>query len=98
MTGSMKLQPDNGPRYSLGIWPSSNDAVGSHWKFARRFAEGIGKLARNMKGDRREEDRRTCRKIAGGYRSMRECRWVNRSDGGWTTRTRDYRRRPMANG
>ncbi|RWV80856.1 hypothetical protein GW17_00057801 [Ensete ventricosum] len=72
MTGSMKLQPDDGPRYSLGIWPSSNDTVGSHWKFARRFAEGIGKLARNVKGDRREEDRRTCRKIARGYRSMRE--------------------------
>ncbi|RWW33552.1 hypothetical protein GW17_00001729, partial [Ensete ventricosum] len=26
----------------------------------------IGKLAGNVKGDRREEDRRTCRKNAGG--------------------------------
>ncbi|RWV99845.1 hypothetical protein GW17_00037229 [Ensete ventricosum] len=65
MAGSMKLQPDDGSRYSLGIGPSSDDAVGSHRKFARRFAEGIEKLARNAKGDRREEDRRACRKIAG---------------------------------
>ncbi|RZS15924.1 hypothetical protein BHM03_00047819 [Ensete ventricosum] len=68
----MKLQPDNGPRQSLGIGPSSDDAVGSRQKFARRFAEGIGKLAGNPKGDRREEDRMTCRKIAGGCRSMWE--------------------------
>ncbi|RWW24229.1 hypothetical protein GW17_00011494 [Ensete ventricosum] len=38
---------------------------GSRRKFARRFAEGIGKLAGNAKGDRREEDRRICRKIVG---------------------------------
>ncbi|RRT62431.1 hypothetical protein B296_00000480 [Ensete ventricosum] len=66
MAGSMKLQPDNGSRYSLGIGSSSNDAMGSRRKFARRFAEGIKKFAGNVKGDRREEDRRTCRKIAGG--------------------------------
>ncbi|RRT37161.1 hypothetical protein B296_00043426 [Ensete ventricosum] len=50
----------------------SDDAVGSRRKFARRFAEGIGKLAGNTKGDHRKEDRRTCRKIAGGCRSIRE--------------------------
>ncbi|RZS13870.1 hypothetical protein BHM03_00045500 [Ensete ventricosum] len=50
----------------LGIGPSSNDEVGSRWK----FAEGIGKLTGNMKGDRWEKDRRTCRKNVGGYRSM----------------------------
>ncbi|RZS23560.1 hypothetical protein BHM03_00056516, partial [Ensete ventricosum] len=50
----------------------SDDAVGSHQKFTRRFAEGIGKLAGNVKGDHREEDRRTCRKIVGGCRSMRD--------------------------
>ncbi|RWV77964.1 hypothetical protein GW17_00061139 [Ensete ventricosum] len=61
----MKLQPDYGPRYSLGIGPSSDDVVGSRWKFARRFVEGIGKLTGNAKGDRREEDRRTYRKIVG---------------------------------
>ncbi|RRT35697.1 hypothetical protein B296_00043021 [Ensete ventricosum] len=42
----------------------SDDAIGSRWKFARRFAEGIKKLAGNVKGDRWKEDRRTCRKIA----------------------------------
>ncbi|RWV83292.1 hypothetical protein GW17_00055126, partial [Ensete ventricosum] len=71
MTGSVKLQPDDGPRYSLGIGPSLNDVVGYCRKFVRRFTEGIGKLAGNAKGDRREEDWRTYRKIAGGCRSMR---------------------------
>ncbi|RWW51946.1 hypothetical protein BHE74_00041665 [Ensete ventricosum] len=46
--------------------------MGSRRKFARRFAEGIGKLARNAKGDRQKEDRRTCRKIVGGCPSMWE--------------------------
>ncbi|RZS26663.1 hypothetical protein BHM03_00060032 [Ensete ventricosum] len=68
----MKLQPDDGPRYSLGIGPSSDDAVGSRRKFTRRFAEGIGKLVGYIKDDRREEDRRTCRKIAGGCQNMGE--------------------------
>ncbi|RWW17153.1 hypothetical protein GW17_00018944 [Ensete ventricosum] len=77
MTGSMKLQPDDGPRLSLGIRPSSDDAVGSRWKFARRFAEGIWKLAGNAKEDRRKEDRRTCRKIVGGCRNMRDKRWLD---------------------
>ncbi|RZR73471.1 hypothetical protein BHM03_00024773 [Ensete ventricosum] len=105
MVGSMKLQPDDGPRYSLGIELSSNDAVGSRWKFARRFTEGIRKLTGNAKGDRWKEDRRTCHKIAGGCWSMREiratasrCRRVNRSDDGWTARTTDYRPRPTAYG
>ncbi|RRT46986.1 hypothetical protein B296_00052519 [Ensete ventricosum] len=76
--------------------------MGSRRKFARRFAEGIGKLTRNAKGDRRKEDRRTCHKITGGCRSMWEireaasrCQRVNSPDGDWTTRTIDYRRRPM---
>ncbi|RWW67150.1 hypothetical protein BHE74_00025426 [Ensete ventricosum] len=43
----------------------SDDVVGSRPKFARRFVEGIGKLAGNVKGDRRKEDRRTYRKIVG---------------------------------
>ncbi|RZS10039.1 hypothetical protein BHM03_00041183 [Ensete ventricosum] len=67
----MKLQPDDRPRYSLGIRPSLDNVVGSCRKFARRFAEGIKKLARNAKGDHREEDRMTYHKIAGGCRSMR---------------------------
>ncbi|RZR93409.1 hypothetical protein BHM03_00021916, partial [Ensete ventricosum] len=48
------------------------DAVGSRWKFVRRFVEGIRKLAGNAKGDRRKEDQRTCRKIAEDCRSMQE--------------------------
>ncbi|RRT44384.1 hypothetical protein B296_00039474 [Ensete ventricosum] len=68
------------------------------WHLARRFAEGIGKLVGNAKGDRRKEDQRTCRKIVGGYRSMRECRRVNRPDDSWTARTTDYGRRPTTDG
>ncbi|RZR96585.1 hypothetical protein BHM03_00025638 [Ensete ventricosum] len=55
MTGSMELQPDNGPRLSISIGPGSNDAVGSRQEFARRFAEEIRKLTGNMKGDHREK-------------------------------------------
>ncbi|RWW85267.1 hypothetical protein BHE74_00006075 [Ensete ventricosum] len=72
MAGSIKLQPDDGPRYSLGIWLNSDDVVGSHRKFARRFVEGNRKLARNAKRDSRKEDRRTCRKIVGGCQSIRD--------------------------
>ncbi|RRT60903.1 hypothetical protein B296_00012631 [Ensete ventricosum] len=56
----------------LGIRPSLDDEVRSHREFARRFAEGIEKLIGNMKGDRREEDQRTCHKNAGSYQIMRE--------------------------
>ncbi|RWW42081.1 hypothetical protein BHE74_00052396, partial [Ensete ventricosum] len=50
----------------------SDDAVGSRRKLARRFAEGIGKLAGNANGDYREEDRRTYHKIARGCQIMRK--------------------------
>ncbi|RWW74764.1 hypothetical protein BHE74_00017275, partial [Ensete ventricosum] len=53
------------PDILLGIGPSSDDAVGSRRKFARRFTEGIGKLAGNAKGDCRKEDRRTYREVTG---------------------------------
>ncbi|RRT53952.1 hypothetical protein B296_00000237 [Ensete ventricosum] len=33
----------------------SDDVVGLHWEFARRFAEGIGKLVGNTLGDRRKK-------------------------------------------
>ncbi|RRT34017.1 hypothetical protein B296_00029519 [Ensete ventricosum] len=66
----MELQLDNEPRSSLGIGPSSDDEVVSRREFARRFAEGIGKLTENTKGDHREEDQRTYRKNARGYRIM----------------------------
>ncbi|RWW30558.1 hypothetical protein GW17_00004861 [Ensete ventricosum] len=68
----MKLQPNNEPRSSLGIEPSSDDEVGSRQEFARRFTEGIGKLAGNTKRDCWEKDRRTYHKNAGGYRIMQE--------------------------
>ncbi|RZS00743.1 hypothetical protein BHM03_00030500 [Ensete ventricosum] len=41
--------------------------MGSRRKFTRRFTEEIGKLAGNVKRDCREEDQRTCHKIAGVY-------------------------------
>ncbi|RZR91913.1 hypothetical protein BHM03_00020093 [Ensete ventricosum] len=67
MTGAMELQPNDGPRSTLGIRPGSDNAVESCREFAMRFAEGIGNLARNTSGDRlSEEDHRTpqgCRRI-----------------------------------
>ncbi|RRT43881.1 hypothetical protein B296_00005902 [Ensete ventricosum] len=48
----------DGPRSSLGIGPSSDDVVGHHREFARRFAEGIGKLVGNTPGDRLKKTRR----------------------------------------
>ncbi|RRT47081.1 hypothetical protein B296_00031559 [Ensete ventricosum] len=57
---------------SRKAYRDSDDVVGSRRKFARRFAEGIEKLAENAKGDRRKEDRKTCHKIVGGCQSMRE--------------------------
>ncbi|RRT80187.1 hypothetical protein B296_00005303 [Ensete ventricosum] len=47
----MELQPDDEPRLSLGIRPGSDDAVGSRREFARRFTEGIEKLAGNTPRD-----------------------------------------------
>ncbi|RWW44286.1 hypothetical protein BHE74_00049963 [Ensete ventricosum] len=55
MTGAMKLQPDNGPRSSLVIELGLDDVVGPRWEFARRFAEGIGKLAGSTPGDHRKK-------------------------------------------
>ncbi|RRT58458.1 hypothetical protein B296_00039588 [Ensete ventricosum] len=67
-----RSRDDDGPRYNIGIGPSSDDAVGSRRKFARRFAEGIGKLVGYAKDDHRKEDRRTYRKITGGCQNMGE--------------------------
>ncbi|RRT35643.1 hypothetical protein B296_00032622 [Ensete ventricosum] len=55
MTGAIELQPDDGPRSSLGIGPGSDDAMGPRQEFARRFTEGIRKLAGNTLGDRRKK-------------------------------------------
>ncbi|RWV91396.1 hypothetical protein GW17_00046318 [Ensete ventricosum] len=51
----MKLQPDDGPRSSLGIGPGSDDVVRPRREFARRFIEGIKKLAGNTLGDRQKK-------------------------------------------
>ncbi|RRT56692.1 hypothetical protein B296_00029066 [Ensete ventricosum] len=56
MTGAMKLQPDDGPRSSLSIGPGFRRCSGISPEFAMRFAEGIGKLARNMSGDCRKKN------------------------------------------
>ncbi|RRT55346.1 hypothetical protein B296_00022974 [Ensete ventricosum] len=58
MTGAMELQPDDGIISSLSIEPGSDGAMGSRREFARRFAEGIGKLVGNTSGDRRKKTRR----------------------------------------
>ncbi|RWW25611.1 hypothetical protein BHE74_00020723 [Ensete ventricosum] len=60
---------ESSPRVS-GV--CQDGAMRSRRKFARRSTEGIEKLAGNVKGDRREEDRRTYRKITGGCRTQVE--------------------------
>ncbi|RWW38651.1 hypothetical protein BHE74_00056104 [Ensete ventricosum] len=55
MAGAMKLQPDDGPRSSLSIGSGFGRCSGISPKFARRFTEGIGKLAGNTPGDRRKK-------------------------------------------
>ncbi|RZR74150.1 hypothetical protein BHM03_00032668 [Ensete ventricosum] len=58
MTGAMKLQPDDGPRSSLSIRPRFGRCSGISSKFAKRFAEGIKKLAGNMPGDHQKKTAR----------------------------------------
>ncbi|RWV84231.1 hypothetical protein GW17_00054067 [Ensete ventricosum] len=55
MTGVMELQPDDGPRLSLSIGAGFERCSGISPKFARRFAEGIGKLTGNTSGDHRKK-------------------------------------------
>ncbi|RWV96077.1 hypothetical protein GW17_00041241 [Ensete ventricosum] len=52
MTGAMELQPDDGPRSSLSIGSGFRRYSGISPKFARKFIEGIRKLAGNTPGDR----------------------------------------------
>ncbi|RZS16157.1 hypothetical protein BHM03_00048117 [Ensete ventricosum] len=63
-----KLIGNDGPGSSLSIGPRFGRCSGISPEFARRFAEGIGKLTGNMPGDHRGENQRTCRKYVGGYR------------------------------
>ncbi|RWV94209.1 hypothetical protein GW17_00043276 [Ensete ventricosum] len=46
-----------------------DDAEGACREFAKRFAEGIGKLVRNMPGDRRMKTIRLAAVESGGYRN-----------------------------
>ncbi|RZS26424.1 hypothetical protein BHM03_00059749 [Ensete ventricosum] len=69
MTQGSSLKED---RDSLEDCQGSDNAIGSRRKFAKRFAEGIRKLAGNAKGDYRKEDRRTCHKI------MEYAGWLDR--------------------
>ncbi|RZS24893.1 hypothetical protein BHM03_00058029 [Ensete ventricosum] len=55
VSGACQDGANDGPRSSLGIGPGSDDAVEPRREFARRFAEGIGKLAGNIPGDRRKK-------------------------------------------
>ncbi|RWW54011.1 hypothetical protein BHE74_00039435 [Ensete ventricosum] len=54
-SSSIALQPDNGPRSSLGIGLGLDDVVGHRREFARRFTEGIRKLAGSTLGDYRKK-------------------------------------------
>ncbi|RWV88951.1 hypothetical protein GW17_00048921 [Ensete ventricosum] len=64
MIGAMELQPDDGPRTSLSIGPGFGRCSGISPKFARRFAEGIGKLAVNTSGDRRKKTGRLAARMS----------------------------------
>ncbi|RWV89173.1 hypothetical protein GW17_00048696 [Ensete ventricosum] len=55
MTGAIELQLDNGPRSSLSNGSGFRRCSGISSKFARRFTEGIGKLAGNTPGDHRKK-------------------------------------------
>ncbi|RZS24537.1 hypothetical protein BHM03_00057616 [Ensete ventricosum] len=55
MIGAIELQQDYRPRSSLGIKLGSDDEVGPHREFARRFAKGNGKLVGNTLGDRQKK-------------------------------------------
>ncbi|RWW77923.1 hypothetical protein BHE74_00013876 [Ensete ventricosum] len=50
-----KLAGNDGPRSSLSIGPGLGRCSGISPEFARRFAEGIEKLAGNMLGDCRKK-------------------------------------------
>ncbi|RWW01398.1 hypothetical protein GW17_00035560 [Ensete ventricosum] len=63
MIEAMELQPDDGPRSSLSIESGFERCSGISSKFARRFAEGIGKLVGNTSGDRRKKTGRLIARI-----------------------------------
>ncbi|RZS20550.1 hypothetical protein BHM03_00053079 [Ensete ventricosum] len=60
---------------SLSIGPGSDDTVGSRREFARRFAEGIGKLAGNTSGDHWKKTERLIARMpeAAGLAGVKPC-------------------------
>ncbi|RWW18900.1 hypothetical protein BHE74_00045199 [Ensete ventricosum] len=65
-TGAMKLQPDDGPRSSLGIGPSSDDVVGSRRSSLGDSQKGSGSSLgthREIAGRRPEDSRQECRRL-----------------------------------
>ncbi|RZS14872.1 hypothetical protein BHM03_00046654 [Ensete ventricosum] len=66
--GRRSYRSDMDPGSSLGIGPGSDDAMGPCWEFARRFVEGIRKLARNTLGDHRRKTVRLTAVESGGCR------------------------------
>ncbi|RRT32326.1 hypothetical protein B296_00052593 [Ensete ventricosum] len=60
----MELQPDDWPRSSLSIRSGFGRCSGISSKFARRFAEGIGKLAGNTSGDCRKKTKRLAARMS----------------------------------
>ncbi|RWV93297.1 hypothetical protein GW17_00044260 [Ensete ventricosum] len=87
----MKLQPNYGPRSSLSIKPSSDDTVEPRREFAKRFVEGIGKLAGNTPGDRQK-------KTIGLVAIMSEVTRLGGNFDGWTAHTLEIRRQLVAAG
>ncbi|RWW06554.1 hypothetical protein BHE74_00023936 [Ensete ventricosum] len=62
----MKLQPDNGPRSSLGIGPGSDDAMGSHRSSLGDSPKGSGSSLgthREIAGRRPEDSLQECRRL-----------------------------------
>ncbi|RWV79235.1 hypothetical protein GW17_00059668, partial [Ensete ventricosum] len=70
MTEAMELQPDDEPRSSLSIRPGFRRCSGISPKFARRFTEGIRKLAGNMLGDHRKKSGRLTERMPKAAKGM----------------------------
>ncbi|RWW38569.1 hypothetical protein BHE74_00056193 [Ensete ventricosum] len=68
MMVKMSYRPDMDPRSSLGIGPRFGRCGGSSLRVRYDFAESIGKITRNMSGDRW---RKTMRFAAGNVGSCR---------------------------
>ncbi|RWW40676.1 hypothetical protein BHE74_00053887, partial [Ensete ventricosum] len=63
----MKLQPDDGPRSSLGIGPGSDDAVGSRRSSLGDSSKGSGSslgTRREIAGRRPEDSPQECRRLS----------------------------------